>query len=53
VENRIFKAERQEAMKILQEGIATAEDVDTVMMTGFNWPAGPLGMGRGARSGWK
>ncbi len=53
VGNRIFKAVRQEAMKIVQEGIATAEDVDTVMITGFNWPAGPLGMSRGARSGWK
>ncbi len=53
VGNRIYRALRREAMKIVKEGIATAEDVDNVMMTGFNWPAGPLGMGRGARSGWK
>lgn len=53
VGNRIFRALKQEAMKIVQEGIATAEDVDTVMMTGFNWPAGPLNMGRAARGGWK
>ena len=53
VGNRIFKAVRLEAMKIVQEGIATAEDVDKVMMTGFNWPAGPLGLSRGARGGWK
>jgi 3-hydroxybutyryl-CoA dehydrogenase len=51
--NRIYKALTLEAMKIVQEGIATGEDVDNVMMTGFNWPAGPLGMGRGARGGWK
>jgi len=53
VGNRIYRALRQEAAQIVREGIATAQDVDTVMMTGFNWPAGPLGMGRGARSGWK
>jgi len=53
VGNRIYKALTLEALKIVEQGIATPEDVDTVMMTGFNWPAGPLGMGRGARSGWK
>jgi 3-hydroxyacyl-CoA dehydrogenase len=37
----------------LQEGIASAEDVDTAMMLGFRWPIGPLGMGMGARAGWK
>jgi len=51
--NRVFGAARREAQKIVDEGIATAEDVDTAMILGFNWPAGPLGMGRGARSGWK
>jgi len=51
--NRIYRVLTMEAMKIVQEGLATAEDVDNVMMTGFNWPAGPLGMGRGARGGWK
>ena len=51
--NRVFGAARREAQKIVDEGIATAEDVDTAMMLGFNWPAGPLGMGLGARAGWK
>ncbi len=51
--NRIYRVLTIEAMKIVKEGIATGEDVDNVMMTGFNWPAGPLGMGRGARGGWK
>jgi 3-hydroxyacyl-CoA dehydrogenase len=51
--NRIYKALTLEALKIVEEKIATGEDVDNVMMTGFNWPAGPLGMGRGARGGWK
>jgi 3-hydroxybutyryl-CoA dehydrogenase len=53
VGNRIFAAVRREAMKIVDEGICKPEDVDTVMMGGFNWPAGPLGMGRGARGGWR
>ncbi|MDP2918855.1 MAG: 3-hydroxyacyl-CoA dehydrogenase family protein [Dehalococcoidia bacterium] len=52
VGNRIFGAARQEAARIVQEGICTAEGVDTVMMGGFNWPAGPIGMGMGARAGW-
>ncbi len=50
--NRVFGAARREAMKIIEEGIATAEDIDAVMMGGFNWPAGPIGMGLGARAGW-
>ena len=53
VGNRIYRVLTLEALKIVQEGVATGEDVDNVMMTGFNWPAGPLGMGRGARGGWK
>jgi 3-hydroxybutyryl-CoA dehydrogenase len=53
VGNRIFAAVRREAMKIVDEGICTPEGVDAVMMGGFNWPAGPLGMGRGARGGWR
>ncbi|MDD5191453.1 MAG: 3-hydroxyacyl-CoA dehydrogenase NAD-binding domain-containing protein, partial [Dehalococcoidales bacterium] len=52
VGNRIFGVVRREAMKIVQEGICTPEGVDTVMMGGFNWPAGPIGMGMGARAGW-
>ena len=53
--NRVMGAARREAMKVVEEGIATAEDVNTAMMLGFNWPAGPLPLaGRpGARSGWQ
>ena len=53
IANRIFRAAAQEAMKIVNEGIATAEDVNTAMTLGFRWPVGPLAMGMGARSGWK
>ena len=51
--NRVFGAARREAQKIVDQGIATAEDVDTAMMLGFNWPVGPIGMGLGARAGWQ
>ena len=52
--NRIFGAARREALKIVEEGIATAEDINTAMKLGFRWPAGPLPMqGFGARSGWQ
>jgi len=52
--NRVMGAARREAQKVVEEGIATAEDVNTAMMLGFNWPAGPLPLGGpGARSGWQ
>ncbi len=52
--NRVWFAAIREAMKIVQEGIATAEDVNTTMMHGFRWPAGPLPTGGpGAKSGWQ
>jgi len=34
-----------EAMWMLQEGAATAEDIDTAMRLGFNHPMGPLELG--------
>jgi 3-hydroxybutyryl-CoA dehydrogenase len=52
VGNRLFGIVGREARKIVEEGICTPEGVDAVMMGGFNWPAGPLGMGLGARAGW-
>jgi 3-hydroxyacyl-CoA dehydrogenase len=52
--NRVWFAAIREAMKIVQEGIASAEDVNTTMMHGFRWPAGPLPTGGpGAKSGWQ
>jgi 3-hydroxybutyryl-CoA dehydrogenase len=52
VGNRIYRALRTEANKIVEEGVARPEDVDTVMTSGFNWPVGPLGLSRGTRGGW-
>lgn len=53
VANRIYFAMVAEARKVLEEGVASAEDIDTVMKLGYNWPVGPLGMTRGAREGWQ
>lgn len=53
IANRIYFAAVAEARKIAEAGIATAEDIDTAMKLGYNWPSGPLEMFRGARSGWQ
>ncbi|MCJ7831573.1 MAG: 3-hydroxyacyl-CoA dehydrogenase family protein [Dehalococcoidia bacterium] len=52
VANRIFFAAVAEARKVLEESVASAEDIDKAMRFGFNWPAGPLEMMGGARRGW-
>lgn len=31
-----------EAARMLEEGVATAEDIDTAMRLGYRWPVGPL-----------
>jgi 3-hydroxybutyryl-CoA dehydrogenase len=33
---------RNEAIRLLAEGVATAEDIDTAMKLGSGWPLGPL-----------
>ena len=45
VVNRILIPEINEAIEILNEGIATAEDIDTAMKLGCNHPMGPLALG--------
>lgn len=52
VANRVYFAMVAEAQRVVQEGIATADEVDQLMMDCFRWPAGPFGMVRGAGSGW-
>lgn len=51
--NRIMGAVRKEAMKIIEEGVGTAQDINLAMTLGFRWPAGPFPEGPSARSGWK
>lgn len=52
VANRVYFAMIQEANKVVEEGVATREQVDALMVDCFNWPVGPYGMTRGATSGW-
>ena len=53
IANRIFyRGVAAEARKVVEEGVASQQDVDTAMKLGFNWPAGPFELGAGARSGW-
>jgi len=53
VANRIYFAMVAEARRVLEEGVASAEDINTAMRLGFNWPVGPLEMTAGARKGWQ
>ena len=53
VANRIYFAAVREAQKVLEEGIASAEDINKAMVMGFNWPVGPLAMIEGATKGWQ
>lgn len=53
VANRIYFAMVAEARRVLEEGIASEEDINAAMQLGFNWPVGPLAMVAGARKGWQ
>ena len=44
VTTRIILPFLNEAMHVLMEGVASAEDIDTAMRLGFNLPTGPLSM---------
>ncbi|XOV87973.1 MAG: 3-hydroxyacyl-CoA dehydrogenase family protein [Pseudomonadota bacterium] len=50
--NRVFAAAAREARKIVDDGIATEEDVDKAMITGRNWPAGFFGRRGGIGKQW-
>lgn len=52
VANRVYFAMIREAQRVVDEGIATRDEVDQLMTDCFRWPAGPFGMVRGAGSGW-
>ncbi len=52
VANRVYFAMIREAQRVVDEGVATADQVDQLMMDCFRWPTGPFGMVRGATSGW-
>lgn len=45
VTNRLWAALQVEATRIVDEGVATAEQVDRLMVDCFGWPSGPFGRG--------
>ena len=53
VANRVYSAMVREAIRVVDEGVASREDVDQLMVDCFRWPSGPFGMSRGATSGWQ
>jgi 3-hydroxyacyl-CoA dehydrogenase len=53
VANRIYFAMVQEASRVVEQGVATHEEVNQLMVDCFNWPVGPFAMIRGATEGWK
>ena len=52
VANRVYFAMIAEAQMVVNEGIATPDEVDQLMTDCFRWPAGPFGMVKGATGGW-
>src|SRR5512136_2797442 len=44
IANRIANLAANEALKVLEEGLASAEDIDKVCRLAFNWPMGLLQM---------
>jgi 3-hydroxybutyryl-CoA dehydrogenase len=40
--NRLLQATRQEALKLLDMGVASFEDIDTAAMNGLGYPMGPF-----------
>ncbi|MEM7408782.1 MAG: 3-hydroxyacyl-CoA dehydrogenase family protein [Myxococcota bacterium] len=53
VANRIYFAMIQEAQRVVDQGIASPEEVNQLMTDCFNWPVGPFAMVRGATEGWQ
>jgi 3-hydroxybutyryl-CoA dehydrogenase len=52
VANRVYGAMLREANAVIEEGIATRDQVDMLMVDCFRWPVGPFGMVQGATTGW-
>jgi 3-hydroxybutyryl-CoA dehydrogenase len=42
IANRLALPYLAEAMRAYEQGIASAQDIDTAMKLGYNWPMGPL-----------
>jgi 3-hydroxyacyl-CoA dehydrogenase len=53
VANRVYGAMLREAQRVVDEGIATREQLNQLMVDCFRWPTGPFAMLKGATKGWK
>lgn len=53
VSNRVYFAMIREAQRVVDEGVATSDQVNQLMVDCFNWPVGPFAMVRGASEGWQ
>lgn len=53
VANRVYFAMLREAQRVVDEGVATPEQVNQLMVDCYNWPVGPFAMVRGASAGWQ
>jgi len=53
VANRIYFAMLREAARVVEEGVASREQVNQLMVDCYRWPVGPFAMVEGAGSGWK
>ena len=53
VANRIYAAMAREARQVVDDGVATREQVDQLLMDCYRWPSGPFAMFTGATTGWK
>jgi len=45
ITSRAYAILRLECIRMLEEGVASAEDIDTALKFGFNFPMGPLELG--------
>ena len=52
VANRIIVSMYREALRVVEEGLATPEQIDRLLVDGWAWPNGPFQAGSGASSGW-
>jgi 3-hydroxybutyryl-CoA dehydrogenase len=45
ITSRAYAILRLECIRMLEEGVASAQDIDTALKLGFNFPMGPLELG--------
>jgi 3-hydroxybutyryl-CoA dehydrogenase/3-hydroxyacyl-CoA dehydrogenase len=53
VANRVYFAMIREAQRVVDEGVASPEQVNQLMVDCYRWPVGPFAMVKGASQGWQ